>query len=70
MPHSPSNLIARGKIPALLRKYLYIPSILHIINKQAFQGSLGTMEEFDSYFADEETESEKEARRISHRSVC
>lgn len=57
MRHSSSNLIARGKTPALLRKYLHIPSILPIINKQNFQGSLGTMKEIDSYFADEETES-------------
>lgn len=57
MQHSSSNLIAGGTIPALLRKYLHIPSILPIINKQVFQGSLETMKEIDSYFADEETES-------------
>lgn len=43
MLHTSSNLIARGKIPALLRKYLQVPSILHIINKQIFQWSLEAM---------------------------
>lgn len=40
MLHTSSDLIARGKIPAPLRKYLQVPSILHIINKQIFQWSL------------------------------
>lgn len=43
MLHTSSNLIARGKTPALLKKYLQVPSILHIINKQIFQWSLAAM---------------------------
>lgn len=57
MLHTSSDLIARGKIPAPLRKYLQVPSILHIINKQIFQWSLEAMKRIDSYFADKEPES-------------
>lgn len=44
MLHTSSNLIARGKIPALLGKYLQVPSILSIINKQTSQRSLKVIE--------------------------
>lgn len=44
MLHASSHLTARGKIPALLRKYLQVPSILSIMNKQTSQRSLEVIE--------------------------
>lgn len=44
MLHASSGLTARGKIPALLRKYLQVPSILNIMNKQTSQRSLEVIE--------------------------
>lgn len=44
MLHASSRLTARGKIPALLRKYLQVPSILSIVNKQTSQMSLEVIE--------------------------